>query len=285
MHKTLKQHLREYGGRPKRSLGQVFLIERSVQQKIFELAGLDREDTVLEIGPGTGALTRELFPEVKRLIALEVDPALTSYLRTSLKSPSNLHLICTDALRFDYLRASTRLKTIIKVIANLPYVISTPLMFTFIEQRQAFSLLILMLQAEVAQRLTASPGTKDYGALTVLCRFHFDIRIEHKVSRNCFYPVPKVDSAIIRCVPTGRDTFGAGEEAVFRTVVKAAFSKRRKTLFNTLRLSRLSNLTEKKLRLILDQCAIDHRRRPETLSLEEFIQLTLCFCDVWGISK
>jgi len=115
---------------------------------------------------------------------------------------------------------------------------------------------------EVARRLTASPSTKEYGALTVLCRFYFEIRIKHHVSRHCFSPVPKVDSAIIQCVPTGRDTFGTEEESVFRTVVKAAFSKRRKTLFNTLRLSRLPNLTEKMLRHVLDQCAIDPHRRP-----------------------
>jgi len=274
--KSLKEHVRAYGGWPKRSLGQVFLIERSVQQKILEISQLAPEDTVLEIGPGTGTLTRELVGRVQRLIALELDPALAFFLRSSLGDRPNLHLICADALRFDYGRASAKLGCPLKVIGNLPYVISTPLMFTFAEHRSAFSLLTLMLQKEVAERLTARPGSRTYGALTILCSQNFSIRIKHKVTRHCFTPVPAVDSAVIQCVPRVKDFRDCEEERLFVTLVKAAFSKRRKTLFNALRLSGSLEVCESRLGEALRLCAIEPSRRPETLDSEEFRELARC---------
>ena len=237
MEKTLKEMVRDYGNRPKKSLSQVFLIERSIQEKILEMADLGAEDTVVEIGPGTGTLTRDILRRVKRLIALEIDPALVSFLHESMKDSSGLHLLCADALRFDYEKASSVLHTRLKLVANLPYVISAPMVFTFIEQRKAFSLLILMLQKEVAQRLAAPPGTKQYGKLSVLCRVYFDLRLERHVPRTCFHPVPKVDSAVLRFIPKACSPFPEQAEATFRELVRAAFSKRRKTLFNALRTS------------------------------------------------
>jgi 16S rRNA (adenine1518-N6/adenine1519-N6)-dimethyltransferase len=275
MEKTLKGYLRDYGRRPKKSLGQVFLIERSIQEKILELADLSPEDVVVEIGPGTGTLTRELLPRVRRLIALEIDAALASFLQGSITSASNLNLLCTDALRFDYEKASVGLGTRLKVVGNLPYVISAPMMITLLEQRKAFSLLILMVQKEVALRLTAEPGTKQYGSLSVLCRFYFDLRLERHVSRNCFYPVPKVDSAVMRFVPREPIPFPPGGEAFFRDLIRTAFSKRRKTLFNALRSSLRTEIPREGLRKALLDCGIDPRRRPETVSPEEYAQLAL----------
>ncbi len=275
MEKTLKGYLRDYGGRPKKSLGQVFLIERSVQGKILEMAELSPEDTVVEIGPGTGTLTRELLSRVKRLIALEIDLALASFLRGSMASPPNFNLLCADALRFDYERASARLGTPLKIVGNLPYVISGPLIITFLEQRKAFSLLILMVQKEVAQRLTAPPGTRQYGTLSVLCRAAFDLRLERHVSRNCFYPVPKVDSALIRLVPKESVPFPTGAEQIFRQVVRTAFSKRRKTLLNALRSWPYGDRGRRAVRELLENCGIDPHRRPETLLPEEYARIAL----------
>jgi 16S rRNA (adenine1518-N6/adenine1519-N6)-dimethyltransferase len=212
---------------------------------------------------------------VKRLIALEIDPSLASFLHSSMKGSSNLNLLCADALRFDYQKASAGLRTRLKVVGNLPYVISAPLILTFLEQRKAFSRLILMLQKEVAQRLAAPPRTRQYGALSVLCGFYFDLRLERQVSRNCFYPVPKVDSAVIRLVPKEPTLFPPGGERAFREVVRAAFSKRRKTLFNALRSSLKTDIAGDRLRKILGECGIDPQQRPETLSSEEYARLAL----------
>jgi 16S rRNA (adenine1518-N6/adenine1519-N6)-dimethyltransferase len=275
MQKTLKGYFRDYGSRPKKSLGQVFLIEKSVQEKILDMAELRPDDSVVEIGPGTGTLTRDLLPRVRRLIALEVDPDLVVFLRRSMNKPTNFHLVCADALRFDYERVSVAWGGRLKVVGNLPYVISGPLMITFLEQRKAFSLLILMVQKEVAQRLTASPGTKQYGTLSVLCRFWFDLRLERRVSRNCFHPVPKVDSALVRFVPREAVDFPPGAEPLLRQMVRAAFSKRRKTLFNALRAFPGCGLAGERLREVLRECGIEPHRRPETLSPEEYARLAL----------
>lgn len=277
MKKTLKGYVREFGAPSKKSLGQVFLIERAVQEKILRLAELEPDDTVVEIGPGAGALTREILERVRRLIAIEVDPRLAHYLRSSLEAAPGLLLVCMDALRFDYGRASSMLGVPLKIIGNLPYSISSPLLFSFLEHRDAFTRLVLMLQREVAERLTSSPGTKEYGALTVLSRFYLDISLEHRVSRRCFSPVPKVDSAIVRCEPRrNREILGDDREQTFRRVVKAAFSVRRKTLFNSFRLCLKPALSEARLLEALGRCGIDPRARAETLCLEEFVRLALC---------
>jgi len=276
MGKTLKAHVREYGARPKRSLGQVFLIEPSIQRKILELAELDPEDTVVEIGPGTGALTREMMAKVRRLIALEIDRDLVAYLSSSIEPRKNLRLIHMDALDFPYQRAAERLETRLKVVGNLPYQISAPLFFRFLDQWRAFSLLVLMVQKEVAQRLISPAGTRDYGVLTVLTALRYGVRIRQAVSRHCFSPVPRVDSAVIRCDPLPGPPLDADEERVVRRVVKAAFSKRRKTLFNALRRSPEIDLPEDRLNRVLDRADIDPSRRPETLSPPDFLRLARC---------
>jgi len=278
---TLKDHLREYGERPKKRLGQVFLIERTIQRKILDLADLGPEDTVVEIGPGTGALTREMLGRVRRLIALEIDPALVSFLQGSLAPAGPLWLLCMDALDFPYLRAARCLQTRLKVVGNIPYGISAPLMFAFLDQWESFAMLVLMLQKEVAERLTAQPGTKAYGMLTALSGIRFHMRIRQKVSRHCFSPVPGVDSAVIQCIPRREEPVHPEEDRVFRTVVKAAFSRRRKTLFNALRSSPFLTVEDSRLRAALQAAGIDPGRRPETLAPEEFLRLARCIPTTW----
>lgn len=276
--KTLKSRVRDFGLPPRKSLGQVFLIERAVQEKILLLAEPGPDETVVEIGPGAGALTRALLPRVRRLIAVEIDLRLARYLRRSLESEGRLLLLCMDALHFDYRRVYDRFGGPIKVLGNLPYSVSSPLLFSFLDQRDILSLLLLMLQKEVALRLTASPGTKPYGALTVLTRACFEVSLEERVSRRCFYPVPKVDSALVRLWPRQEgDPVPKSREGMFRTVVKAAFAKRRKTLFNSLRLSLDPPLPDSTVLDAIRKCGIDPARRAESLDLEAFAALAVAF--------
>jgi len=168
------------------------------------------------------------------------------------------------------------MKTRLKIVGNIPYQISAPLMFTFLDQWESFAMLVLMLQKEVAERLTAVPCTKAYGALTVLCGIRFHIRIRQKVSRHCFSPVPRVDSAVVQCLPRKEDPMVPNEERLFRKVVKSAFSQRRKTLFNALRTSPFMAVEADRLKTALNAAGIDPVRRPETLTPEEFLLLARC---------
>ena len=270
---SLKSKVKGYGRRPKRSLGQVFLIEASIRQKIIDSASLAPEDIVVEIGPGTGALTLELARRARRLYALEIDKDLIGYLRTSANLPPNVRLVCIDALRFDFQRLQRVAGQRLKIVGNLPYSISTPLLFHFVEQRKALELLVLMLQKEVAQRLTAAPRTKAYGVLTVMTRAFMDVSLERLVRRQCFYPVPKVDSALVRVVPRQTPMVPEAHREVFSSVVEAAFSTRRKTLFNALRSSGRFDLPADRLADLLATLQIDPARRAETLELEEFVLL------------
>ena len=276
MKPSLKGYYRAYGRTPKRSLGQVFLIERSIQEEILRLARLEAGDTVLEIGPGTGTLTRATLPLVRRLIAVEVDWDLAAYLRASLGSPQPLFLVCADALRFDYERAARRLDTRMTLLGNLPYAISGPLLSRLVDHRAAFCRMVLMLQQEVAERLVAAPSTKAYGSLTVLFRTAFHVRLERHVSRHCFHPIPKVDSALVCCTPRPDVGLTAEEEATFRALNRASFTHRRKTLVNALRPVCRSLFPATEVNDLLRRCDIDPRRRPETLHPEDFHRLARC---------
>lgn len=228
---------------------------------------------MVEIGPGTGALTLELARRVRRLFALEIDKDLIGYLRTSANLPSNVRLVCIDALRFDFQRLHRVLGQRLKIVGNLPYSISTPLLFHFVEHRGALEFLVLMLQKEVAQRLTASPATKAYGVLTVMTKAFMDVSLERIVRRQCFYPVPKVDSALVRVVPRHVPMVSELHREVFSSVVEAAFSTRRKTLYNALRSSGRFGLPADRLADLLATLHIDPARRAETLEVEEFVLL------------
>lgn len=279
--KTLKSRVHDFGLPPRKSLGQVFLIERAVQEKILLLAEPTPHDTVVEIGPGTGTLTRALLPKVRKLVAVEIDPRLALYLRRSLESRKSLILVCMDALHFDYRRVYGRLGGPMKIVGNLPYSVSSPLLFSFFDHRDILSLLVLMLQKEVALRLTAGPGSKAYGALTVLTQACFEVCLEERVSRHCFYPVPKVDSALVRLRPRPQGSpVPKAQERFFRTLVKAAFAKRRKTLFNSLRLSLEPPLPDAAILDAFRKCGLDPAQRAETLDLEAFGALAAAFQEV-----
>ncbi len=258
--------------RPRKALGQNFLSDHNIIRKILAAAQLQATDCVLEIGPGRGALTELLAERVSRLIAVEFDRDLAALLRERFVGQRQVTIHEQDILKVDFeqLMGGQRYK----VVANLPYNISTPVLFRLLEERHRFSKLVVMLQKEVGERLSAQPDCSDYGILTVLFRQWFDIKKEFLVPPGCFFPPPKVDSVVISLVPLAASRVEVTNQALFEKVVKAGFSMRRKTLWNCLKSADL--LDPSQLEAVLQQCGIDGRRRGETLSLDEFALLSRC---------
>lgn len=259
---------------PLKSLGQNFLVDRNVIDKIVQSAQLQPGESILEIGPGRGALTAKLIEEAGRTLLVEYDHALAADLQQRYNGDQRITVIDGDIL-------AVNLSTLLagdekwKVVANLPYNISTEVLFRLMEVRSRLSRMVLMLQKEVGDRLVARPDCSDYGVTTVLLGLWFDIRREFIVPPGCFNPPPKVDSAVLAFVPLPKPRVEVGSEEVFRRVVKAAFSTRRKTLNNCLKNAALADpaITAE----ILSECGIDGKRRGETLSLDEFGALSRNF--------
>lgn len=260
--------------RPIKSLGQNFLADRNIVDKIIDCADIGPDDSVLEIGPGRGALTGHLAERAGRLVLVEYDHALANGLAESYEADPRITVVDGDILALDLVSLLGEIPSGWKVVANLPYNISSPVLFRLLECRALFSRLVLMLQKEVGDRLTASAGSADYGVTSLLLGLWFDMRREFIVPPGCFHPRPRVDSVVVSFVPLARPRIEVGSEETFRRVVKGAFAMRRKTLFNCLKASGLAEPGE--LGLVLDSCGIDGQRRGETLALEEFASLSRC---------
>ncbi|HET9962185.1 MAG TPA: 16S rRNA (adenine(1518)-N(6)/adenine(1519)-N(6))-dimethyltransferase RsmA [Nitrospiraceae bacterium] len=252
---------------PLKRLGQNFLIDPNIVRKIVALAALSAQETVLEIGPGRGILTEALARAAGRVVAIEIDPLLHRFLHERQEAWPNVELICADAL--DYPLGGLPIGTI--VVANLPYYISTALLFRLLEQRDRFPRLVLMLQEEVADRLVARPGDEAYGVLSVMAQYAADIEKAFKVSANCFRPRPEVGSAVVLIKPKQSGRLARGEELTFRAIVKAAFAHRRKTLVNSLR---NEGYEAEAVAAALQVLSLPPSVRAESLSVMEFMELT-----------
>jgi 16S rRNA (adenine1518-N6/adenine1519-N6)-dimethyltransferase len=262
--------LRESEFRPKKSLGQNFLIHENVIESILRLLDLNRNDGVVEIGSGLGFVTRRLLQIAGQVWAVEVDDALVERLRQSdWAAEPRLHLIQGDILTvpLPQMLPSTKLK----LAGNLPYSISTPVLFRVFDWRAHFSSLVLMVQKEVADRIASRPGTKDYGTLSVWCQVHGRVTEKVPVSPEAFFPRPKVRSTVLKIELFAEPLIADADLATLRGLVRAAFGQRRKTLSN--------NLTSwlKRPRTDIDDflrsCDIDPKRRGETLGVDEFVKL------------
>jgi 16S rRNA (adenine1518-N6/adenine1519-N6)-dimethyltransferase len=249
--------------RPKKRFGQNFLQDQSVVDRIIEAAELDSSDNLLEIGPGLGALTNRLLPAVGQMHVMELDRDLAASLQA--RTESNLRVHMGDALRLDWAELLT--EPTYKLVANLPYNISSQILFKILDNRQLFSRLVLMFQQEVGDRLCAEPGTKQYGILSVLCQNYFNVRRVVRVAPGAFFPPPKVHSVVLCFDALEQPRIAVADEVFFRRVVKGAFGQRRKTLRNSLKGAGLAfdGLSE-----AMDGIGIDGGRRAETLSLQEF---------------
>ena len=266
--------LQRLGLRPKKSLGQHFLVHPHQARRIVDALELGGDETVVEIGAGLGALTVLLAGQARRVVALERDPALARFLQEEIfpESPG-VEVRCQDVLKFDFLELSREIGRPLAVAGNLPYQITSPLLFKLMEEREAISRAVLMMQQEVGARLLAAPGTKDYGILSVLLRYHFAIRRLFSLGPANFFPPPQVDSVVLRLTPAAVSP-PARDPLLLARVVKAAFGKRRKTLNNTLVAEAPAfGLSPERLRTILAELNLDPRRRGETLSLAEFVAI------------
>lgn len=270
LYQEVRAVLRESDFRPRKRLGQHFLIHESVIGTILRLLDLSSQDEVLEVGPGLGFLTRRLVRVARKVWAIEVDPFLAAWLRRSpLGSQPTFDLVQGDVLQVPLKAFLPDHK--VKLVANLPYSISTPVLFRLFELREHFSLLVLMVQREVADRMAASPGTKAYGTLSIWCQIHGAIQERVSVAPEAFFPRPKVRSTIVRIAPRPRPLVSAKDLSTLRTVVRAAFGHRRKTLGNALGGVLKKQRGEREA--LLREEGIDPRRRGETLSVDEFIRL------------
>ena len=252
---------------PIKRLGQNFLIDPNIVRKIVALAELSPSDHVLEIGPGRGILTEALCHAAGQVTAIEVDPRLHAYLETRQVELPNVELVCEDALSYPV--ESLPMGTV--VVANLPYYISTPLLFRLLDQRDRFPRMVLMLQNEVADRLVAKPDGSDYGVLSVMAQYAAEITKAFRVSAQCFRPRPEVGSAVVLLRTKQRRELSSEEEPKFATLVKASFAHRRKTLINSLK---DEGYNQKSVIEALQSLTLSPTVRAEVLSVAQLIELT-----------
>jgi len=268
---SIKKELAEYDLIPRKRWSQHFLVDRNILNKVIRTAQVEKEDVVLEVGPGLGEMTLALARQVKRVIAIEIDPKLVAILNKKMKDYPNVEVVKGDILKVDFRQFLKREGHPIKVVANLPYQISTPLLFRFIESKEAFSTFTLMLQKEVAERMVAPPGRKEYGPLSIFIQIFLDVSIRFFIKPSAFFPPPKVESAVVHMVWKEKPMIETNDEEWFKRVVRACFGYRRKTLVNALKHSEL--FLPEPVELKMEAIGIDPRRRPETLTIQEFAGL------------
>lgn len=256
-----KELLAAYGRLPRKKLGQHFLVDPNVVKRIIDAAELSKDDLVIEIGSGLGVVTAELAKHVYHLIAVEVDKELSRISRDVLSSCQNVSYVAEDILKTDLHKLALGRKY--KVIGNLPYYITAPIIEKIIEAEDKPELAVIMVQKEVAERMAASPGTKKIGSFSVFVQFHAKVKIDSFVSKSSFHPWPEVGSAIVVLKPHKTPVYNVRDEKLFFDIVHSAFQQRRKKLRNSLADFKLENVT------------IDLNRRPESLSIEEFAKLAL----------
>ena len=274
MSTTLKL-LKAHHIRPLKKYGQSFLTDDQIFRKIVDAGHLHPEDTVLEIGAGLGVMTGMLAESAAKVMAVEVDPHLINILRENLCARDNVEIVHRDILSCDLAMIPPPTPPgRIKVMGNIPYNITSEILFHLLKFRKRIHSAVLLMQKEVAERLTAEPGTKAYGIPSVILSMYADLEMLFHVSNQCFYPVPAVQSSLIRLVFRDEPRYPLNDEEAFRLLVRASFAQRRKTLLNNLKSFRNIEKTSEEIVAILSDLAIDGSRRAETLTLPEFAALS-----------
>ena len=296
--------------RAKKALGQNFINDPQIIEAIVDACSAGPDDTVVEIGPGKGALTCTLAERAKRVIAVELDSSVIPLLKGNLAGAPNVEVVNEDILKFDWSRVSVPLKNadsatekqcsdphadarmeqkpekpcdsgVLRIVGNLPYYITTPILLGILEKNVPAKSITVMVQKEVAERICAGPGGKDYGVLSISLQYYADCSYVLDVPAEYFTPRPKVDSAVVHMTLKKERLLAPEEEPQFFAVVKKAFSQRRKTLLNSLVGYRTAPgaapLQKEDILKALAACGVDEKRRPETLSIEEFAALSRAF--------
>ena len=266
-----KEIINHYAIKPRKSLGQSFLMEQNIIERITAIANVTKNDVIVEIGSGIGVLTEVLAKNAAKLIAVEIDDKLVGVLKDKLWKYNNVQIYSGDILKFDFGAIALDGQQKIKVIGNVPYNISSPVLFRLLFFRKIIDSFVLMLQKEVIQRLVASPGGKSYGVPSVIFQMFAKVEKVLDVPAGCFYPRPKVESSVIKGVFLERPLMELADENFFMRLVRDAFAQRRKMLINNLKKSKLlEGVSESFLKESLKLAGIDGQRRGETLSIEEF---------------
>ncbi|QJX79682.1 16S rRNA (adenine(1518)-N(6)/adenine(1519)-N(6))-dimethyltransferase RsmA [Priestia megaterium] len=273
-----KEILKKYGFTFKKSLGQNFLIDTNILHRIVDHAEITEETGAIEIGPGIGALTEQLAKRAKKVLAFEIDQRLLPILADTLSPYPNAKVIHQDVLKADLkgtLEQEFENIEDLMVVANLPYYVTTPILMKLLEEQIPVRGIVVMLQKEVAERIAAKPGTKEYGSLSIAIQYYTEAETVMIVPKTVFNPQPNVDSAVIRLLRRPKPAVEVRDEAFFFQVVRASFGQRRKTILNNL-VNNLPNGKQKKadIEQALSTAEIDPKRRGETLSIQEFGKLS-----------
>jgi len=277
-HPDHKAILHRHSLAPSRQRGQNFLIHRRTAELIVELAGVSENDRVIELGVGFGALTGPLATRAAKVIGLEIDSGIIAWHQQEQDLPSNVTLRHEDLLKSNFPLLAKETGGPLKIVANLPYSISNPLLFKLVENRAIVESAVLMLQKEVGQRLMAKPSSKEYGILTVLLNGYATVKKLMDIGPEQFHPRPKVDSVVVKItflpVPDRTASLPLHNHEILKQLIKAAFQQRRKTLLNSLSVSGLPGTDKKDLPTLLKRVSISPQDRPERLTIEDFVKIT-----------
>jgi len=275
--KPVKQILRQKKLAPMKRFGQNFLVNPNTAHRIIELAGISAEDTIVELGVGFGALTAALAGQVRQVVGLEIDAGIIRWHKEEKILPANVTLLHQDIMKADFRLLAAETGGRLKIMANLPYSISNPLLFKLVENQSDMEWAVLMLQKEVGQRLVARPGTKAYGVLSVLLASCSSITTLMHVGAGQFHPRPKVDSVVVKLVffpPPKRVTaLPEHDKDLLRRIVNGAFQQRRKTIINGLASYGILGGDKEKIESVLHEAGISPKIRGETLTVEEYVGL------------
>ena len=282
--KATLEVINKYGFAFQKRFGQNFLIDSNILENIVSAANITKEDFVLEIGPGIGTMTQYLCENAREVVAVEIDKSLIPILQDTLSEYNNVEVINEDVLKVDIKKLAEERNdgNPIKVVANLPYYITTPIIMGLFESGVPIDSITIMVQKEVADRMQTGPGSKDYGALSLAVQFYATAKVILNVSATCFMPRPNVDSAVIQLVRYDKPPVEVEDEHLMFKIIRASFNQRRKTMTNSVGKSGGINITKEQFSEALDMCGLSQTIRGEALTLEQFAQLSNAITKLGG---